>query len=208
VLLNSFKQINAYYYFKVMNNIIFFGDSLTAGYGLAHAANESFPALIQHKINEVSLPYQVINAGLSGDTTSGGLNRLDYWLNRPADVFILELGINDAIRGVSSATIQQNLQQIIDRVKAKYPAIKIALMGMQLPHFVPGWRVAGFRNIFNSLADKNQIAFVPFFLEGVAGRKHLNLRDGLHPSAEGYKVIADNVWPVIEKLLVKLTFTP
>jgi acyl-CoA thioesterase-1 len=184
-----------------MKHILFFGDSLTAGYGLANAATQSYPALIEHKINSAGLAYRVSNAGVSGDTTRGGLNRLDYWLNQPIDVFILELGINDAIRGVAPAAIQRNLQQIIDRVKLKYPAVKIALMGMQLPNFIPGSRIADFRNIFIRLANNNQLAFVPFFLEGVAGKRDLNLRDGLHPSAEGYRIIADNVWPVIEKLL-------
>jgi acyl-CoA thioesterase-1 len=184
-----------------MKNILFFGDSLTAGYGLANADTESFPALIQDKINTAQLPYKVINAGLSGDTTNGGLSRLNYWISQPVDVFILELGINDAIRGVAITTIQYNLQLIIDRVKAKYPAVKIALMGMQLPQFVHGTKAADFGKIFSTIADQNQIAFVPFFLEGVAGQWHLNLRDGLHPSAEGYKVIAGHVWPVIEQLL-------
>jgi acyl-CoA thioesterase-1 len=184
-----------------MKNILFFGDSLTAGYGLVNAATESFPALIQNKIDADKLDYKIINAGLSGDTTKGGLSRLNYWLSQPIDVFILELGINDAIRNVANTTIQNNLQLIIDQVRAKFPDIKIALMGMQLPNFVPGSRIADFRAIFAALADKNQLAFVPFFLEGVAGKKHLNLRDGLHPSAEGYKIIADKVWPVIKGLL-------
>jgi acyl-CoA thioesterase-1 len=184
-----------------MKHILFFGDSLTAGYGLASAATESFPALIQQKINEAQLDYTITNAGVSGDTTRGGLARLDYWLNKPVDVFILELGINDAIRQVAPLTIQQNLQTIINKVRAKYPEVKIALMGMQLPAFIPGGRVAEFRNIFNTLASTNDIALVPFFLEGVAGKRHLNLRDGLHPSAEGYKIMAGKVWPVIKSLL-------
>jgi acyl-CoA thioesterase-1 len=184
-----------------MKHILFLGDSLTAGYGLANAAAESYPALIEHKINSARLSYRVTNAGVSGDTTRGGLNRLNYWLSHPIDVFVLELGINDAIRGVTPSVIQSNLQQIIDRVKLKYPAVKIALMGMQLPNFIPGPRVAEFRNIFIRLANNNQLAFVPFFLEGVAGKRELNLRDGLHPSAEGYRIIADKVWQVIEKLL-------
>jgi acyl-CoA thioesterase-1 len=184
-----------------MKHILFFGDSLTAGYGLASAATQSFPALIQQKINETGLDYTITNAGVSGDTTRGGLARLDYWLSKPVDIFILELGINDAIRQVAPLTIQQNLQLIINKVRAKYPAVKIALMGMQLPGFIPGSRIAAFRNIFNTLATTNDIAFVPFFLEGVAGQRHLNLRDGLHPSAEGYKIIAEKVWPIIKGLL-------
>ncbi|WDF53845.1 arylesterase [Mucilaginibacter sp. KACC 22063] len=184
-----------------IKNILFFGDSLTAGYGLADAENQSFPALIQQKVNVAGLNYKVLNAGVSGDTSAGGLNRLGYWLNRPVDVFILELGINDIIRGVPPATTLTNLQKIIDQVKAKYPQIKLALMGMELPVFIPGAFAKEFRSIYRKLADSNQMAFVPFFLEGVAGIAHLNLRDGLHPSAEGYKIIADKVWPVISKLI-------
>ena len=184
-----------------MKNILFFGDSLTAGYGLVSVHNESLPALIQQKIEALGLDYKTVNAGLSGDTTRGGLSRLDYWLSQPVDVFVLELGINDAIRGIPAATTKQNLQQIIDRVKAKYPQVKIALMGMKLPTFLAGARAETFSNIFGDVAKQNQSAFVPFYLEGVAGRRHLNLQDGLHPSAEGYKIIADNIWPTIESLL-------
>lgn len=184
-----------------MKHILFFGDSLTAGYGLASAAAESFPALIQQKIDKDQLNYTITNAGVSGDTTKGGVARLDYWLSKPVDVFILELGINDAIRHVAPLTIQHNLQTIINKIRTKYPEVKIALMGMQLPGFIPGSHVAEFRNIFTTLASTNDIALVPFFLEGVAGQRHLNLRDGLHPSAEGYKIIADKVWPLIKGLL-------
>ncbi|GAA4094350.1 arylesterase [Mucilaginibacter panaciglaebae] len=184
-----------------MKNIIFFGDSLTAGYGLVNVHNESLPALIQQKIEALGLQYKAINAGLSGDTTYGGLSRLDYWLSRPVDVFVLELGLNDAIRGVPVSMTKQNLIQIIDRVKEKYPQVKIALMGMQLPRFLTNSRVEAFSNIYRDLAHGHQLPFVPFYLEGVAGKRHLNLQDGLHPSAEGYKVIAENVWPVIKSLL-------
>lgn len=184
-----------------MKNIVFFGDSLTAGYGLQSVHNEAVPALIQQRIDALGLDYNAINAGLSGDTTRGGLRRLDYWLNGPVDVFVLELGINDAIRNVAPSVTKQNLQQIIDRVKAKYPQVKIALMGMQLPKFLAGAKADAFSNIFGELAQVNQLSLVPFYLEGVAGQRHLNLADGLHPSAEGYKVIANNVWPVISSLL-------
>lgn len=180
---------------------MFFGDSLTAGYGLGNAKRESCPALIQQKIDAEGLDYHVINGGLSGDTTGGGLTRLDYWLNRPIDVFVLELGINDMIRRVTPATIQRNLEAIILRVKAKYPAIKLALMGMQLPAIIPGVITTDFNAIYQQLATKYDMAFLPFYLEGVAGQKQLNLRDGLHPSAAGYRVIAENVWEVLRPLL-------
>ena len=184
-----------------MNKILFFGDSLTAGYGLSNVQDESFPGLIEAKIKSAGLDYHIINAGLSGDTSSGGLARIDYWLSQPISIFILELGINDILRGIQPASTLQNLQQIINKVKAKNPDVKMALMGMEIPAFIPGAFAAEFRSIFRKLADKNQMAFVPFFLAGVAGQAHLNLQDGLHPSAEGYKIIAEKVWPVIEEML-------
>lgn len=186
-----------------MHNILFFGDSLTAGYGLKDAKTESLPGLIQQRIDIADLTYHVINGGLSGDTTSGGLYRLDYWINRPIAVFVLELGINDIIRGIPPQTTANNLQAIIDRVKQKHPGVKIALMGMEIPTFIPGVFAAQFKAIFRKLAEVNNTAFVPFYLQGVAGITHLNLPDRLHPNAEGYKVIADNVWPVIKNLIIQ-----
>lgn len=190
-------------YLNVMRNILFFGDSLTAGYGLANARKESCPALIQQKIDAEGYDYHVINGGLSGDTTGGGLARLNYWFNRPMDIFVLELGINDMRRRISPAKVYQNLDTIVKQVKTKYPNIKLALMGMQIPAVIPGLPVDNFNSIFKKLADAHNMAFVPFYLDGVAGQKHLNMRDGLHPSTEGYKVIAERIWPVIKGLLVK-----
>ena len=190
-------------YLNVMRNILFFGDSLTAGYGLADARKEACPALIQQKLIAEGYDYHVINGGLSGDTSGGGLTRLDYWLNRPIDVFILELGINDIRRHISPTKIYQNLDAIVIKVKTKYPDVKLALMGMQIPALIPGLPVDSFNAIFKKLADGHQMVFVPFYLDGVAGQVHLNIRDGLHPSAEGYKVIAEKIWPVIKPLLVK-----
>lgn len=184
-----------------MYNILFFSDSLTAGYGLKDAKTESLPALVQQKIDAEKLPYHVINGGLSGDTSAGGLFRLDYWTNRPIHIFVLELGINDIIRGISPKTIYKNLQLIINKVKLKFPDIKLALLGMEIPPFIPGPFAAEFRAIFRKLADDNQMAFVPFYLAGVAGKANLNLPDMLHPSADGYRIMADNVWPVLRKLL-------
>ena len=182
---------------------MFFGDSLTAGYGLADARKEACPALIQQKLIAEGYDYHVINGGLSGDTSGGGLTRLNYWLNRPIDVFILELGINDIRRHISPTKIYQNLDAIVIKVKTKYPDVKLALMGMQIPALIPGLPVDSFNAIFKKLADGHQMVFVPFYLDGVAGQVHLNIRDGLHPSAEGYKVIAEKIWPVIKPLLVK-----
>lgn len=184
-----------------MENILFFGDSLTAGYGLASAATESFPALIGTKLKAHGFEYNIINAGLSGDTTAGGLSRLDYWLSKPVDVFVLELGINDIRKGVPPHAIAQNLQLIINKVKAKYPQVKFLLLGMEIPVFLGGALAVAFNGIYKKLAQDNQTAFVPFLLAGVAGVKHLNLWDRLHPSAEGYKVVAKTVWPVLKSVL-------
>jgi acyl-CoA thioesterase-1 len=184
-----------------LKNILFFGDSLTAGYGLANVSLESLPALIQSKIKTEGLPYHVTNAGISGDTTSGGLARIDLLLRQPVDVFVLALGANDIIRGIPPQTTAKNLQSIIDKVKAAYPHAKMLLLGMELPGWVPGAFAASYRALFAQVAKANQMAFVPFMLDGVAGIAHLNLRDGLHPTAAGYQVIAGKVWPVIRPLL-------
>ena len=184
-----------------MKNILFFGDSLTAGYGLGNANQESYPALIQKKINSAGLNYHVINGGISGDTTAGGLSRLGYWINRQIDVFVLELGINDIIRGIQPTQISINLQQIINTVKFKYPGARIALMGMQVPDFIPYQFAREFNNVYQEVARTNRIAILPSFLAGVAGQAHLNLQDKLHPSAKGYEIIAENVWKVIYPLI-------
>jgi acyl-CoA thioesterase I len=184
-----------------MKSILFLGDSLTAGYGLRNVAEESFPALIAQKIKQEQLDYRVINAGVSGDTTAGGLARINYWLSQQVDVFILELGANDILRGIPPQTTGRNLQAIVDKVKARYPQVKMALMGMELPAIIPIQLVKDFGSVFRRVAENNQMAFVPFFLKGVAGQFHLNLPDRLHPTAEGYKIIANAVWPVIKGLL-------
>jgi acyl-CoA thioesterase-1 len=184
-----------------LKNILFFGDSLTAGYGLLNVSLESLPALIQGKIMQDKLAYHVINAGVSGETSAGGLARIDLLLNQPLDVFVLELGANDILRGIPPKTTANNLQAIINKVKGKYPNAKMVLLGMELPGWIPGAFVAAFRTVFSQVAKDNQMAFVPFLLEGVAGIAHLNLRDGLHPTAAGYKIIADKVWPTIRPLL-------
>jgi acyl-CoA thioesterase-1 len=180
-----------------MKNVLFFGNSLTAGYGLSDAPAQSLPGLIQEKLDAAGIDVKVINAGKSGDTTRGGLARIDRHLNIPIDVFVLELGINDVMRGISPQISLKNLQAIIDKVKTKFPETKLVLLGMEIPSFIQGIFAEEFRAIFKKLAATNNMSFLPFLLAGVAGKKHLNLGDMLHPSAEGYKVIADNVWPLI-----------
>ncbi|MCD0490106.1 arylesterase [Pedobacter sp. MC2016-14] len=184
-----------------MKNILFFGDSLTAGYGLIKVHEQSFPALLQQKLNQLNLDYIVINAGISGDTSADGLARIASALQTQVDIFVLELGANDMLRGLPAQDTENNLQMIINQVKEKYPFAKLLLLGMELPAWIPGERAEAFRRIYRNLARANQMAFVPFFLDGVAGVQHLNLVDGIHPLAEGYEIIAQNIWPVLKEII-------
>jgi acyl-CoA thioesterase-1 len=180
--------------------ILFFGDSLTAGYGLDDPSN-AFPGVIQRKIDSLKLPYAVINAGVSGETTAGGLARIDWILKQKIDVFVLELGANDGLRGIDVTETTKNLQSIIDKVKARYPSAKIVLTGMQVPPSMGSNYITSFKNLFPALAEKNKIALVPFLLAGVGGNPKLNQADGIHPTAEGAKIVADNVWKVLKENL-------
>jgi acyl-CoA thioesterase-1 len=184
-----------------MRNILFFGDSLTAGYGLRNAQYESFPSLIQTRLNQMNLSYHVLNAGISGDTSASGLQRIGTVLNQQIDIFVLALGANDLLRGIPPQITYFNLKAIIDRVKKQHPQAKLLLLGMQLPAWIPGKRIADFSNIFSRLAKENEMEFVPFLLEGVGGIKHLNMPDGVHPLAEGYQIIAQTVWKSLQKLI-------
>ena len=181
--------------------ILFLGDSLTAGRGVEES--QAFPALIQEKIREKNLPFEVVNAGLSGDTSAGGLSRLDWILQRPIDVLVLELGANDGLRGLPVAAMKRNLQSIIDRVKAKNPQVKIVIAGMEIPPNYGANYAADFRAAFPELAAKNHAALIPFLLEGVGGHLDLNQADHIHPTAAGHKIVAENVWRVLEPLLTK-----
>lgn len=180
-------------------HIVFFGNSLTAGYGLD--PSEAFPALVQAKIDSLGLPYKVVNAGLSGETTAGGKGRIDWLLQQPVDVFVLELGGNDGLRGIPVSETGRNLQAIIDRVKAKYPHAKIILAGMQVPPNMGSKYAGEFRAVFKTLADKNNIPLIPFLLEGVGGIPELNQPDGIHPTARGHQIVANNVWEVLKGML-------
>jgi acyl-CoA thioesterase-1 len=182
-----------------MRTVLFFGNSLTAGYGLDPSV--SCPALIQQKIDSLGLPYKVVNAGNSGETSSGGRNRIDWLLRQQVDVFVLELGANDGLRGIPVKETRRNLQAIIDRVKAKYPEAKLVLLGMEIPPNMGGQYAAEFRQIFRQLATQNDMVFVPFLLEGVGGERTLNLPDGIHPTAAGHQILARNVWEVLEGVL-------
>ena len=181
--------------------ILFFGNSLTAGYGLEQ--DEAFPAMIQERIDSLNLSYKVINAGLSGETTSGGKNRIDWVLKQNVDVFVLELGANDGLRGIPLEETRKNLQEIIDFVRNKNSETEIILAGMQIPPNMGQDYTSEFKNIFPELAEKNDVYLIPFLLEGVAGDPDLNQQDGIHPTAEGYEIVTDNVWEVLEPLLEK-----
>ncbi|MCK0145433.1 arylesterase [Arenibacter sp. F26102] len=181
--------------------ILFFGNSLTAGMGLD--PNEAFPALIQAKIDSLQLPFKVINAGLSGETTASGKNRISWVLNGDVDVFVLELGANDGLRGISLEETRKNLQEIIDVVHQKNPNTTIILAGMQIPPNLGQEYTKEFKDIFPALAQKYDIGLIPFLLEDVAGNPELNQADGIHPTAEGQKIIANNIWPIITEAIRK-----
>lgn len=182
--------------------VLFFGDSLTAGYGLAPA--QAFPAMIQEKINARGWNFRVVNAGLSGETTAGGLRRIAWILQRPMAVLVLELGANDSLRGLPVTEARQNLQGIIDRTRQKYPQARIVLAGMHAPPNLGREYTTSFRTMFSELAAANDTALIPFLLEGVAGIPALNLPDGLHPTPAGHQIIAENVWKVLAPVLQSL----
>lgn len=179
--------------------IVFFGNSITAGYGVD--AEEAFPSLIRQRIDSLHLPYEVVNAGSSGETSSGGRSRIGWILRRRVDVFVLELGGNDGLRGIPVTATAANLQAILDSVKASYPAARLVLAGMQIPPSMGGQYSTDFKAVFPRLAEKNKAALIPFILEGVGGVPALNQGDGIHPTARGHRIVAENVWRVIAPLL-------
>lgn len=181
--------------------ILFFGDSLTAAMGLD--PEEGFPAEIQEKIDSLGLNYQVVNAGLSGETTAGGKNRIEWVLNQDVDVFVLELGANDGLRGIPVEETRRNLQAIIETVRAKNPEVEIILAGMQIPPNMGPEYATEFRNMFPEIASEENVHLIPFLLEGVAGDPAFNQQDGIHPTAEGYDIVAQNVWTVLEPVITK-----
>lgn len=180
--------------------IIFFGDSLTAGMGLINP-EESFVFLIGNKLKQDGFDLKVINAGLSGDTTSGGIARLDWSISKGVDYFILELGANDGMRGIDPELIESNLKKIISRVREKNPSVKILLVRMlAFPNMGRAY-VKEFDAIYPKLAKEENIPLSPFLLEKVAGIKDLNQKDGIHPTAEGHRLVAETLYPSIRKLI-------
>jgi acyl-CoA thioesterase-1 len=179
--------------------VVFLGTSLTAGLGVAPEL--AFPSLIQERIDRAGLGFRVVNAGVSGDTSAGGLRRIEWLLREPIGVLVLELGANDMLRGQDLAALRSNLQQIIDRTHAANPDVRIAIAGMQSPPNLGDPYAQGFAQSFVDLARENRTALIPFLLDGVAGLPELNQPDGIHPTAEGHARVAENVWPVLEPLL-------
>ena len=179
--------------------ILFFGDSLTAGYGLS--VEEAFPALIEKEFNKVTPRVKVINAGLSGETSAGGFARLDWVLKQPIDIFVLELGANDGLRGLPLDQTRKNLQGIIDKVRIKYPKAKIVMAGMMVPPNMGNQYTKEFKSIYPDLAKKNNATLMPFILEGVGGDEKLNQADGIHPTVKGHQIIAKNLGTILLTLL-------
>lgn len=179
--------------------ILFFGNSLTAAYGIDQ--EDGFAGLTQARIDSLGLNYRVINGGLSGETTAGGLSRLDWFLEDEPYLFILELGGNDGLRGILPAESKRNLIGIIDKVRAKYPEAKIILAGMQIPPNMGQEYTEEFKSIYPEVAVEKDVTLIPFLLENVGGIPELNLPDGIHPTEEGHKIVLETIWPYIENLI-------
>ncbi|WP_420582419.1 arylesterase [Reichenbachiella sp.] len=179
--------------------ILFFGNSITAGYQLD--LSEAFPALIQERLDSLGYKYRTVNAGLSGETTASGNSRVDWVLKNPVSIFVLELGANDGLRGISIEEARKNLESIIEKVKVKYPDCKILLAGMMVPPNMGQTYSDNFQKIYPDLANKYEIPLIPFLLEGVAGNPELNLEDGIHPTPEGHQILAENVWKHLAPML-------
>jgi len=182
-----------------VKTILFFGNSLTAGYGIDE--EDAFPALIQDRIDSLGMDYRVINAGLSGETTASGLSRLDWFLEEQPDLFILELGGNDGLRGIALEETRKNLRDIISQVREKYPETQIVLAGMQIPPNMGAEYATDFRSMYAQISQETGVALIPFLLEGVAGDPELNLPDGIHPTEEGHQRVAETVWQYLQPLL-------
>ncbi len=184
---------------NTQKTILFFGNSLTAGYGIDQ--EDAFAGLTQDRIDSLGLDYRVINGGLSGETTAGGLSRLDWFLEDEPYIFILELGGNDGLRGILPAESKRNLIGIIDKVRAKYPDTKIILAGMQIPPNMGQEYTEEFKSIYPEVAAEKNVTLIPFLLENVGGIPELNLPDGIHPTEEGHKIVFETIWPYIESMI-------
>lgn len=186
---------------KDTTTVLFLGDSITAGLGVGE--DNAFPAIIQHKVDSLGWNVDIINAGLSGETSAGGLRRIDWLMHRRIDVMILELGANDGLRGIDPKSTKKNLQAIIDKVRSKNPGVKIILAGMQVPPNLGEQYATEFKDIYPELAKSNHTLLIPFILNGVGGKPSLNQGDGIHPNIKGHKIVAQNVWEVLKPVLKK-----
>ena len=182
--------------------VLFLGDSITAGYGID--PSQAFPALIQEKIDARGWNFKVVNAGQSGDTSAGGLSRMDWLLRNRVAVLVLELGANDGLRGLPVEVTKKNLQAIVDRTKERYPKAKVVVAGMRVPPNMGRDYGRQFQAMFPDLAKKNKAVIIPFLLEGVGGVRELNLPDAIHPTAKGHQIVAENMWKVLEPVLKSL----
>jgi acyl-CoA thioesterase-1 len=180
--------------------VLFVGTSLTAGYGVGEEL--AFPAVIQEKIDSAGLPYRVVNAGVSGETSAGGLRRIDWMLQRPVDVLVIELGANDGLRGLPVNAMRENIEGVLRRAREHHPEIGLVLLGMEAPPNLGGDYQGAFRRVYRDLAGEYDAALVPFLLVNVAAQSSLNLEDGIHPNARGQRIIADNVWEILGPMLV------
>lgn len=179
--------------------ILFLGTSLTAGYGIG--AEYAYPALIQQKLDSLGYPLRVVNAGISGETSAGGLRRIDWSLQQPIEVLVLELGANDGLRGLPVAALRDNLEEIIDRTRKRYPDAAIVIAGMEAPPNLGGPYTTEFRNVFKDVAQEYDAALIPFLLKDVAADPALNQDDGIHPNIEGQQRVAANVWRVLQPVI-------
>ncbi len=184
---------------EARKTLLILGDSLTAGYGLE--PSQAYPALLQKKIDDAGLRFEVVNAGVSGDTTAGGLRRLGWVLKRRVDVAVVALGGNDGLRGLAPEATRSNLMAIVDGLRAKNPSMQVVLAGMQMPPNLGKEYVDKFRSLYPAVAKEKQVTLIPHLLEGVGGNPRLNQPDQIHPTAEGQEILASNVWSVIEPVL-------
>lgn len=182
--------------------ILFFGTSLTAGLGVD--PDEAYPALLHNRFDSLGLAVEVVNAGVSGETSAAGLRRIEWLLGQPVAVLVLELGANDALRGLELKAAKENLQEIISRTRAKYPQVQIVVAGMQAPPNLGRPYTEEFRRMFVDLARDNKAALIPFLLEGVGGHPELNQVDGIHPTPAGHRILADNVWKVLVSVMPEI----
>jgi len=179
--------------------VLFLGTSITAGYGLP--SDQAYPALIQEQFDRHDLPYKAVNAGVSGDTSAGGLRRLDWLLRQPIEVLVLELGANDMLRGQGVEAMRENLQAIVDRLRKQHPEAKLLVAGMRAAPNLGQAYIQSFESSYSELAAGNDGVLIPFLLEGVAADPDLNQADGIHPTAKGQEILAETVWSYLAPLL-------